>query len=494
MSLTGKSLIAGQWLAEEGATSYQAYSPLDDNFLSQEYFYVSEALLNQACEAADVAFYQYAETTNEQRANFLDTIAEQILELGDELLEVTHLETALPIARLTGERGRTMNQLKLFAQKLREGLDMTIAEQANPDRQPLPKPETTLEYLPVGPVAVFGASNFPYAFSVPGGDTAAALAAGCPVVAKGHPAHPGTSELMAKAIAKAVEMCDMPAGVFSMIQSAERAVSHQLVMHPAMKAVGFTGSFTVASSLQSSIDKRAERIPLYGELGSINPQVVLEQKGQQEAASLAETLVQSLVLGQGQFCTNPGLWLVPESCQELLRLSGDAVRQQAAGPLLTKGILSGYRQGVERLNATANVECLGSGLAGASHHVSANLFKTDAQTFIANHELHEEVFGPCGLVVTYKNAQELTEIIDSLTGQLTASILATEDELGQQSMLINQLKYKVGRLIFNQMPTGVEVCYSMNHGGPFPATTDVRSTSVGTEAMKRFLRPICYQR
>ena len=494
MNLTGKSLIAGQWLAEDGATSYQAYSPLDDSYLSQQYFYVSEGLLNQAAEAADNAFFQYAETTNEQRAEFLDTIAEQILALGDELLEVTHLETALPLARLTGERGRTMNQLKLFASKLRSGLDMDINEAADPARQPLPKPETKLQYLAVGPVAVFGASNFPYAFSVPGGDTASALAAGCPVIAKGHPAHPGTSELMALAIAKAVEICGLPAGVFSMLQSAERSISHQLVMHPAIKAVGFTGSFNVASSLQSSIDKRVERIPLYGELGSINPQVILPQKGEQEAKALADALVPSLVLGQGQFCTNPGLWLVPESCQEFLRLSGEAIAQQAAGPLLTKGILNSYRSGVEQLNNAANVECLGTGQTGAAHHVSANLFKTDATTFINNHNLHEEVFGPCGLVVTYKDEQELTAIIGVLTGQLTASILATEDELAQQSTLVNQLKYKVGRLIFNQMPTGVEVCYSMNHGGPFPATTDVRSTSVGTEAMKRFLRPVCLQR
>jgi len=229
MNLTGKSLIAGQWLAEHGAASYQAYSPIDDSYLSQSYFYASESLLDQAANAAEDAFYQYAESSKEQRAEFLETIAEQILAIGDDLLQTTHLETALPLVRLTGERGRTVNQLKLFAHYLRNGFDMTIEEAADPSREPLPKPATKLEQLPVGPVAVFGASNFPYAFSVAGGDTASALAAGCPVIVKGHPAHPGTSELEAGAIAKAVEICGLPAGVFSMLQSAEATISHKLV-------------------------------------------------------------------------------------------------------------------------------------------------------------------------------------------------------------------------------------------------------------------------
>lgn len=493
MNLTGNSLIAGQWLAEQGAKSFNAYCPIDDSYLDQAYYNASESLLNHAVAEAENAFYQYAETTKEQRAKFLETIAEQILELGDELLEITHKETALPLQRLTGEVGRTVNQLNIFAHFLRNGLDMTIEEAADPACSPLPKPATKLEYLPVGPAAVFGASNFPYAFSVAGGDTASALAAGCPVVVKGHPAHPGTSELVAGAIAKAAELTNMPAGVFSMLQSAEPELSHRLVTNTVIKAVGFTGSFAVASALQASIETRKERIPLYGELGSINPQVVLPKKGQLEAQSLAETMVQSMVMGQGQFCTNPGLWLVPESSTEFLQFAADTLAQQVSGPLLTKGIFSSYEKAVGELLDTEGVTLLAKGQTGQAHHATPKLFKTSAKQFIANEQLHEEVFGPAGLIVTYQDQNELLELIGSLQGQLTASVLASDDELAQSQALINKLKFKVGRLIFNQMPTGVEVCYSMNHGGPYPATTDVRSTSVGTEAMKRFLRPICIQ-
>ena len=494
MTLTGKSLIAGQWLAQAGAKSFQAYCPIDDSYLEQSYVNASESLLEQAALEAGNAFYQFAQTSKEQRAEFLETIAEQILQLGDELLEITHKETALPLVRLTGERGRTVNQLKIFAQYLRNDLNMDIDEAADPERQPLPKPATSLQFLPVGPVAVFGASNFPYAFSVAGGDTASALAAGCPVVVKGHPAHPGTSELVSGAIAKAAEICGLPAGVFSMVQSVDPELSHSLVKHPVIKAVGFTGSFAVASALQASIDTRKERIPLYGELGSINPQVVLPKKAQLEAQSLAQTLVQSLVMGQGQFCTNPGLWLVPASATEFIQFAAESLAAQPAGPLLTKGIAASYQNAITRLNDTDGVTALAQGQSGAAHHACARLFQTSANTFIANEELQEEVFGPSGLVVTYQNQQELVAVIEALTGQLTASVLAAEEEIEEQAEVINMLKFKVGRLIFNQMPTGVEVCYSMNHGGPYPATTDVRTTSVGTEAMKRFLRPICVQK
>ena len=494
MSLTGKSLVAGQWLAQEDASSFQAYCPIDDSDMPQPYFNATAEELNAAVAEAENAFYQFAETSKEQRAEFLETIAEQILALGDELLETTNKETALPLVRLTGERGRTMNQLKLFAQYLRNDSDMSIDEAADPNREPLPKPATKLDYLPVGPVAVFGASNFPYAFSVAGGDTAAALAAGCPVVVKGHPAHPGTSELVSRAIAKAVELCNLPAGVFSMLQTSEPELSHELVRHPSIKAVGFTGSYGVASALQSSIDKRQERIPLYGELGSVNPQVVLPKKSQFEAQPLAETMVQSLVMGLGQFCTNPGLWLVPEEATEFVQFSAEALSKQAAGPLLTRGIKASYDKAIAELSQVTGVESLAVGQTGEAHHASPRLFKTDATTFLANEALQEEIFGPSALIVTYQDQEQLAAIVDSLGGQLTASVLASDDELENYTNLLNKLKFKVGRLIMNQMPTGVEVCYSMNHGGPYPATTDVRSTSVGTEAMKRFLRPICYQK
>lgn len=493
MNLTGKSLIAGEWLAVEGSESFTAYSPLDDKSLSQTYFNASDELLLQAAESAQEAFYQYAETSKEQRAEFLETVADQIMALGDDLLHLTHQETGLPIARLTGERGRTVNQLKLFAHYLRTGFHLTVYEKADPTRKPLPKPATRLEYLPVGPVAVFGASNFPYAFSTLGGDTASALAAGCPVIVKAHPAHPGTSELMAVAINKALYQCGLSQGIFSLLQSNKRELSHKLVQNPTVKAVGFTGSFGVAMSLQESIDKRQERIPLYGELGSINPQIVLPDTAQENAQDLATTLVESLVLGQGQFCTNPGLWLVPTDANQFLATAAQAIEQQLAGPLLTKGIQNSFVKGVDALNSHEGVVLLGKGLAGESFHARAHLFKTSAENFIQNQTLHAEVFGPCGLVVCYDSLQELIKIVDSLEGQLTASILGTSEEVAKQTELTKRLKHKVGRLIFNQMPTGVEVCYSMNHGGPYPSTTDVRATSVGVEAMKRFLRPICFQ-
>jgi 2,5-dioxopentanoate dehydrogenase len=493
MNNSGKSLVAGQWLGSEEQECFYAFFPLTYGTGSQPIYAATSLQLEQAANAADTAFKQYRCTCAKQRADFLVCIAGQIMELGDDLLDVTRQETGLPLARLQGERARTANQLKAFADALMRPLASDIVDAAEPERLPLPKPATRLSSLPLGPVAVFGASNFPYAFSTLGGDTASALAAGCPVIVKGHPAHPITSELMATAIEKAIALCRMPVGVFSLLQSNSPSLSHALVGHPLIKAVGFTGSHNVAAQLQQTIFRREEVIPFYGELGSINPQVVLAEKARQDGEALAQQLCQSLLMGNGQFCTSPGLWLVPAEATEFIQGAKNYIQQQGSDCLLTRGIANSYLSAVEALAINGQLLDLASSQLQQDYHVPARLFQLTASHFIKNKQLQQEIFGPCALIVSYENNAELLDLLAAIGGQLTASIHGTSSDLAGSKELVELLQYKVGRLIFNQMPTGVEVCPSMNHGGPYPASTDVRSTSVGAMAMQRFLRPICYQ-
>ncbi|GAC18858.1 aldehyde dehydrogenase (NADP(+)) [Paraglaciecola arctica] len=493
MHNSGKSLVAGQWLGGDEQGCFYSFFPASNGLGDQPIYAVTPAQVTAAGEAADEAFKQYRQTSAKQRAEFLVCIGEQIMELGDELLNVTHLETGLPMARLQGERSRTVNQLKAFADGLLKPLYEPIEESAQPERLPLPKPATRLSSLPLGPVAVFGASNFPYAFSTLGGDTASALSAGCPVIVKGHPAHPLTSEMMAMAMEKAIKLCHMPVAVFSLLQSNNPSISHALVGHPLVKAVGFTGSYQVASQLQQTIYQREEVIPFYGELGSINPQIVLPEKVQQDGPELAQQLCQALLMGNGQFCTSPGLWIVPSPGTEFVHSARDFLQQQGSDSVLTPGIANSYVCAVEALAINSHLKDLASSKVQQDFHVPARLFQLNAADFIKNKQLHQEIFGPCALIVTYDDQNELLSLVNSLSGQLTASIHGTNSELASAAELVENLRYKVGRLIFNQMPTGVEVCASMNHGGPYPASTDVRSTSVGLMAMQRFLRPICYQ-
>ncbi|MGB0840864.1 aldehyde dehydrogenase (NADP(+)) [Pseudoalteromonas sp. SCSIO 43088] len=497
MTLTGQSLIAGQWQGRAEQGEFQAFSPAKNQPLSTRYFNVTSTQLNMAVDAANNAFIEYRKTSFSQRADFLACIAEQILALGDDLLTQTAQETNLPMARLQGERMRTVNQLKAFASALRENPDsplgLKLLDEADSNRSPLPKPRTELNYLPLGPVAVFGASNFPYAFSTLGGDTAAALAAGCPVVVKNHTAHPGTGELMARAALAAIKECDMPLGVFSMLQSDVYDISHQLVAAPAIKAVGFTGSFNVANLLQATIAKRQEPIPFYGELGSINPQIVLPNKAQNEGKAMAEALCQSMLMGNGQFCTSPGLWLVPTGCDELEAEVANCISAAASDTLLTPGIVKTFKKQVSQRSELENVELIAKGELTEDFHGNAHVFACNVDTYLATPMLREEVFGPAALLVRYESMEQLSLLVAALEGQLTASVHDSADDLAKAEHVIEELKYKVGRLIHNQMPTGVEVCGSMNHGGPFPSSTDVRSTSVGLNAMLRFLRPICYQ-
>ena len=493
IQLTGKSLVAGIWQAIEPQGQFHPFEPATNTCLPERITNAGPGDLAMACDAADASSFSFAETTPKIRARLLRTIAEQILSLGDTLIEATSRETGLPEARLIGERGRTVTQLNAFAELLEAPKEATVIDEADPNRTPVPKPGTRLEYLALGPVAVFGASNFPYAFSVAGGDTASALAAGCPVVVKGHPAHPLTSELVASAISTALELCGLPQGIFSLLQSDQAELSHALVKHPAIKAVGFTGSLAVAKVLQASIHTREEVIPFYGELGSVNPQVILADKLTETGPKLAESLVQSLLMGHGQFCTSPGLWLVPASAQNFLEQACEAIQQQSSAPMLTSGIRNAFYKGNDRLANKATVSSLALGQLQHDFHTPASLYRVAATDFIQDCELQEEIFGPVALVVTYDNEAQLLECIRSLNGQLTASVHGSDSDLRRHSDCIRTLAYKVGRLIFNQMPTGVEICHSMNHGGPYPASTDSRTTSVGTQAIKRFQRPICYQ-
>ncbi len=488
--LSGLCFIGGQWQSENNA-HFNAINAHDHSKLTPDFINCTQAQLAQACELAEQAFVTYRRKSVQERADFLNEIAEQLVKVEGLLIERTTLETGLPQARIQGELGRTVNQMRLFAANIVKDPINIAHDNALPNRTPLPRPELRLSQLPLGPVAVFGASNFPLAFSTAGGDTASALAAGCPVIFKSHSAHPGTCEIVAKAIEIAIDKCGMPKGVFALLHSKAYDISHALVKNAKIKAVGFTGSYRVGMALQASINERHESIPFYGELGAVNPQLILPGLINSDANKVATEFVASLNMGAGQFCTNPGLWLVSES--EITEFKAALIEQVNISPaqtMLTPGILSAYNSGCNRLSEHA--ELLAKGLE-ADKKASTHLFITDATQFLANSQLHDEVFGPGALIVVYKNLLEVETIVAAIEGQLTASVHGTEHIIEEYSNLIEALSYKVGRLIFNQMPTGVEVCDAMMHGGPFPSSTDVRSTSVGSQAIQRFLRPICYQ-
>lgn len=497
MTITGKNLIAGNWTGETsgGFTAFDAHS---HEALNTTFADATALEVNKAINCAHEAFVSYNQLSPEKRAHFLRTIGDQINALGDELVETACTETGLPVMRIQGERGRTVAQLGLFANLLEQGEYEAVIELADNNRQPLPKPDTRLGYLPLGVVGVFAASNFPLAFSTAGGDTASALAAGCPVIMKAHAAHPATAELVAQAILAAIKICDIDQGVFSLIQGKSYAIASQIVTHPLIKAVGFTGSERVGMILQQQINQRVEPIPFYGELGSINPQYVMPEKLAQDGQAIAQGLVASLVMGQGQFCTSPGVWVVvgnknEANYQEFIDAATQSLNEQAAGVMLTPAMCQSYNNAVNARQNIAGVTLLASGLSGRAQDCSATLFTTDFATYKNTPELHEELFGFSALIVSCGNFAQMMEFTQLLSGNLTASIHALDADLTLSQQLAQTLAHKVGRLIYNQMPTGVEVCASMNHGGPFPASTNIRTTSVGSEAIKRFQRPICYQ-
>jgi NADP-dependent aldehyde dehydrogenase len=496
MKLSGKQLIGFQE-SNEGKNTFNAFNPINNEALPTDFYEATQIEINQAVELASLAFPIYRKLSAEKKAAFLDKIAEEILNLGDELIQRAMAETALPEARLQGERGRTIGQLKSFASLLREGswVDARI-DTAIPDRQPLPKPDIRQMLIPLGPVGVFGASNFPLAFSVAGGDTASALAAGCPVIVKAHPAHPGTSELVGRAIVLAAQSAGMPEGVFSIVQGSSITVGMGIVEHPLVKAIGFTGSFRGGKALFDAACRRPEPIPVYAEMGSTNPVFILPKAIAERGEAIAKDLAGSITLGVGQFCTNPGMFIgmKGEKTEQLISNTGKAIAQIVPGTMLTQGIKSAFDKGIQHLSQSEGViiEACGNNNQSANG-VQAYLLKTNASEVIKNPNLMEEVFGPSSLAIVADSKAEMLDFARKLQGHLTATIHATEEDLLEYAELIHILENKVGRLLFNGYPTGVEVCPSMTHGGPFPATTDSKSTSVGTLAIKRFVRPISYQ-
>lgn len=487
---TGLSFINNEW-SSQGEGSFNAINAFDHTPLEPAFKNCSLKQLAQACDVADAAFKIYRKTSKAQRAAFLNTIADELASKEDELVARTPLETGLPEMRIKGELGRTVGQLRLFAANLEKDAEFIAEDAALPERQPLPRPTLKMAKIAIGPVAVFGASNFPLAFSAAGGDTASALAAGCPVVYKSHSAHPGTSEIVVRAIESAITKCGMPKGVYQLLHSKSYDVSHELVKNPKIQAVGFTGSFGVGMALQDSIKQRKQQIPFYGELGSTNPQVLLSGFVEGQEEKLAATFIASLNMGAGQFCTNPGLWLIAEEEAESFKQAvAKEVEVSAPQAMLTPAILKAYKSGCE--NFANNATLVASGQSEALR-CSTQVFATTATEFRNNKALHEEVFGPAALIVTYSSNDELVALIDELEGQLTATIHGSEALVQQHAEIVDALSYVVGRLIYNQMPTGVEVCDAMMHGGPFPSSTDVRSTSVGSQAIERFLRPLCIQ-
>lgn len=449
-------------------------------------------MIDNAVAAAEAAVETYSELPPANIARFLERIADEIVALGDGLITTAAAETALTADRLNGERTRTANQLRLFAEVVRKGdwKDVRI-DPVLPDRKPLRRPDLRRTLIPIGPVAVWAASNFPLAFSVAGGDTASALAAGCPVILKAHPGHPQTSALVAGAIANAIETCGLPAGVFTMVEGTSPDVSLALVRHPGVKAGAFTGSLRAGRALFDAAAARPEPIPFFAEMGSVNPVFLLPEALTQRGEAIADGLTQSVNLGVGQFCTCPGL-AVGIASPDFDRFA-EQLRARFAltkgGRMLTPGITTAYCDAVAQVAKTNGLRAT----KGDGEGSVPALFETSAQIFLANPELHQEVFGPSTILIRCESQAEFEQVARALEGSLTATLQGTETDLRAQAVLLKILTRKAGRLIFNGFPTGVEVASAMQHGGPYPSTTDPRFTSVGTAAIVRFARPICYQ-
>jgi len=474
-----------------------ATNPTTQKIIEDAFHVASPEEIDTAMQLATSAASAFAKCSGKQRAAFLNAIADEILALGDALIQRAMAESGLPQGRITGERGRTMNQLRLFAKVAEEGSWVEASlDLAQPDRTPFPKADLRKMLVPIGPVVVFTASNFPLAFSTAGGDTASALAAGCPVIVKAHESHLGTNALVSYAIQTAAQKTGMPDGVFSSLNGTGPELGQALAKHHLAKAVAFTGSYRAGKALFDSAAQRAEPIPVFAEMGSINPVVFLDGALQKRGEALAKQYAGSVTLGVGQFCTNPGL---------ILGVQGDALNQfvntlaseiQTIEPatMLNEDVCNNYKKGLGTFVQMENVQLEGEAQTEAqAGQGKAVVCSVKATHFIDNPKLHQEVFGPSTLVVRCASANELLTVVQHLEGQLTGTIMGEVDEILAQTQLIQALQNKVGRLIFNGVPTGVEVCHSMQHGGPFPSTTDGRFTSVGTGAIKRFARPVAFQ-
>ncbi len=493
--LSGQMLIAGTSVRGTGK-EIRGVDPQTGNPLEPPYPYGDRSHVEGACAAAAEAFTGYRSAPIETRARFLEAIAANLESIGEALVERAHAESGLPRARLTGEVGRTAGQLRLFAGVLREGSwNQARIDPAQPDRHPLPRPDIRQRSVPLGPVAVFGASNFPLAFSVAGGDTASALAAGCPVVVKAHDAHPGTSELVGRAITEAVAALGLPAGTFSLLYGYGPDLGTALVTDPRIKAVGFTGSRAGGMALVAAAAARPEPIPVYAEMSAVNPVFLLGGALSSRGAELGRAFVGSLTLGSGQFCTNPGLVIAADGPEldAFIAAAGEAVAASAPTAMLTPAIADSFGRGVAALQGEATLIARGSEDQAPAASCRAALFATDAPTFLDSQTLQAEVFGAAGVIVRCADADEMLRLAGGLEGQLTATIQADESDHAQAGELLDVLELKAGRILFNGWPTGVEVGHAMVHGGPFPSTSDSRTTSVGARAIERFLRPVCYQ-
>ncbi|KRD05172.1 2,5-dioxovalerate dehydrogenase [Mycobacterium sp. Root265] len=491
--LTGQMIIAGSPVSGTGA-EIRGFDPTAGQPLEPAYRHGDSADVEAAAAAAAAAFPVYRATTSEQRAQFLEAIAARIEAVSETLIARAVAESGLPQARITGEVGRTTGQLRLFAGVLREGSwNGARIDTALPDRAPLPRPDIRQRFIPLGPVAVFSASNFPLAFSVAGGDTASALAAGCPVIVKGHDAHPGTSEIVARAITEAVAESGLPAGTFSLLFGTGQKLGIELVTDPRIKAVGFTGSRTGGTALVAAAAARPEPIPVYAEMSSINPVFLLDGALSTRGAELGKAFIGSLTMGSGQFCTNPGLVIAVDGpgLDAFVDAAKEAISAAPATPMLTPNIARSYASGVESLAGAA--ELVARGTEGSETCGQAALFSTDANSFLASEDLQAEVFGSSSLIVRCADAAEVAVVAQGIEGQLTATVHADDSDVDAAGELLPLLELKAGRILFNGWPTGVEVCHAMVHGGPFPATSDSRTTSVGARAIERFLRPVAYQ-
>lgn len=480
-----------------GQKKLQAFSTLKKEQLPGEFSISTDEETQAAIAKASSAFTIYREVSFAKRAEFLNTIADEIIALGDELIERCHLESALPVARITGERDRTVGQLRLFAGLLEGSYVEAIIDLALPERKPMPRTDLRRMMLPIGPIVVFAASNFPLAFSTAGGDTASALAAGCPVIVKAHSSHLGTNELVASAIIKAAQKCQMPDGVFSSLIGEGSILGQQLAKHPQIKSVAFTGSFRGGMALmKAATNEREEPIPVYAEMSSINPVLVLPEKINSNVEELVAQLTTSIALGVGQFCTNPGLLLIVKdnNTETFISKLAEALQKVPAAPMLNQTICSAYQKERQQLFAQKGVTAAFQGADAANDFTATTaLAQTTGKNFLSNPGLQNEVFGPTSLVVVCEDEKDLNNSLQALHGQLTATILGTIDDFKKFRSSVDTLIQKAGRVIYNGVPTGVEVCHAMMHGGPFPSTTSAHFTSVGTEAIKRFIRPVCYQ-
>ncbi len=496
MTLSGKQLINGSWTASTHQSGIEARNPVDNSTLPTQFVDATLEDVALAVDAASQAFTLYSALSDATRATFLDEIALELEGAADTIISRCMLETALPEQRLRGELGRTTGQLRQFSTLLRSAdWRRTTFDQAMPERAPVPKPDLRLTQIALGPVVVFSASNFPLAFSTAGGDTASALAAGCPVIVKAHSAHPGTSELVAQCIARAITTCHMPAGTFGHLHGSGKIIGAALVQHPQIKAGGFTGSVAGGRALFDLANQRPHPIPFFGELGSTNPVFLLPNAVAQKTTSIAETFVAAMTLGAGQFCTSPGILVIKSDGNEKVFLEQTArqITLQQPQTMLTQAICSSFNQSNDNRQNIPGVNIVATGQAASNNNAQAMVMSVAAADYLAQPDLQEEIFGPSALAIVCCDDEEMMRVAESFHGHLTGSVFAEDGDLPLAKRLYSVLQNKVGRLIYNGYGTGVEVCASMSHGGPYPSSTNVQSTSVGTRAIDRFVRPLCFQ-